>query len=233
MIPLRDQNPSSTPPLVTRALLVATTAVFFYQLALGPMQRRFILEHSLIPLRLMMGLTGGSDEGPWVPLATVFTSMFLHGSFLHLLGNMWYLWIFGDNVEDRFGHLRFLAFYLAAGAAAAALQVAVAPDSRVPTLGASGAIAGVLGAYLVAFPRARVITLLPLLIVFPIVALPAVLVLGLWVVFQVVSGMLALGMGGEGGGVAWWAHIGGFAFGVLVMAAAVRRRARPQPAPWG
>jgi hypothetical protein len=151
-----------------------------------------------------------------VPALTVLTSMFLHGGWLHLAGNMWYLWIFGDNVEDRLGHSRFLLFYLLAGIVAASLHCVFNPASQLPTVGASGAIAGVLGAYLVAFPHARVVTLVPLFPFFQVLALPAVLVLGLWILMQFFSGALSLGSG-TGGGVAWWAHIGGFVFGLVVM----------------
>jgi membrane associated rhomboid family serine protease len=150
--------------------------------------------------------------------------MFIHGGWGHLIGNMWYLWIFGDNVEDRFGHARYLLFYLAAGIVAALVQYATNPASSLPTVGASGAIAGVLGAYAVAFPRARIVTLVPLFIFIQIMSLPALLVLGLWFVFQFFSGTLALA-GAVGGGIAFWAHIGGFAFGALAMLVLGGRRA--------
>jgi membrane associated rhomboid family serine protease len=156
--------------------------------------------------------------------------MFLHGGWLHLLGNMWYLWIFGDNVEDRLGKFRYIVFYLGSGAVAAAAQWLASPASRLPTVGASGAIAAVLGAYAVTFPRARVITLIPVFVFFQIVALPALVVLGLWFVFQFLLGALSLATAGGGGGVAWWAHIGGFAFGALAMKALAPRQPAP-PAP--
>ncbi len=222
MIPLRDENPSRTTPVVTRAIIAANVAVFLWQLILGPDARAWMFEHGLVPARLVLGLRGELG-GPAPALLTVLTSMFMHGGWAHLIGNLWYLFIFGDNVEDRLGHVGYAAFYLAAGATAAGAHVLSSLDSPVPTVGASGAIAGVLGAYLVAFPRARVVTLVPLIVVFQVVALPAVLVLGLWLVFQFVLGTLALGMGGAGGGVAWWAHIGGFGFGVVTMAIAQRR----------
>jgi hypothetical protein len=215
MIPLRDENPSQTVPVVTRLLIALNAVVFLYELLLGPELRPYISAWGLVPARLTLALRFG-EEPVAGPALTVLTSMFLHGGWLHLVGNMWYLWIFGDNVEDRLGHARFLVFYLLAGIVAASLHSAFNPTSRLPTLGASGAIAGVLGAYLVAFPRARVVTLVPLFPFFQVMALPAVLVLGFWIVVQFFSGALALGYG-VGGGVAWWAHIGGFAFGSVVM----------------
>jgi hypothetical protein len=181
---------------------------------LGSELRTYIYEWGLVPARLTLALRFG--EEPLIgPGLTVLTSMFLHGGWLHLVGNMWYLWIFGDNIEDRLGHARFLVFYLLAGVVAAMLHYAFNPASRLPTVGASGAIAGVLGAYVVAFPRARIITLVPFFPFFQVLALPAILVLGLWFVMQFFSGALSLGYGG--GGVAWWAHIGGFAFGAVAM----------------
>jgi membrane associated rhomboid family serine protease len=213
MIPLRDENPSLTVPVVTRLLIAVNAVAFLGELVMGPELRSFILDWGLVPARVTLALYG--EEPVAGPALTALTSMFLHGGWLHLVGNMWYLWIFGDNVEDRLGHARFLIFYLLAGIVAASLHYAFNPASRLPTVGASGAIAGVLGAYLVAFPRARVVTLVPLFPFFQVMALPAVLVLGLWILMQFFSGALALGYGG--GGVAWWAHIGGFAFGFIVM----------------
>ncbi len=214
MIPLRDENPSSTRPGVTMAIIALNAAVFVYELTLGPALREFMLDWGLVPARLSIALHGGESVVLVAP--TIFTSLFLHGGWMHLLGNMWYLWIFGDNVEDRLGHARYLAFYLIGGVAASIAHVVTAPYSSAPTIGASGAIATVLGAYAVAFPRARVITLIPLFVFIRIMALPALLVLGLWFVFQLFTGFLSLGFGAQGG-VAWWAHIGGFAFGMLAM----------------
>jgi len=211
MFPLRDENPSLTVPFVTRALIAINVAVFLYEIALGAELRPFLFQWSFVPVRLTLALDGRTETAG--AAATLLTSMFMHGGWLHLIGNMWYLWIFGDNIEDRFGHLRFLLFYLTAGLAAGLLHYAANTGSQLPTVGASGAIAGVLGAYAAAFPRARVVTLLPIFPFFQIVALPALLVLGVWFVFQFVSGALS---GGAGGGVAWWAHIGGFLFGFLL-----------------
>jgi membrane associated rhomboid family serine protease len=211
MIPLRDDNPAHTTPVVTRALILMNVLVFVFELALGPQRGAFVVSWAVIPARIM-AVFGGIE--PSTSLATTLSFMFLHAGWLHLLGNMWYLWIFGDNVEDRMGHVGFLAFYLASGVASAVMQIAINPGSPIPTVGASGAIAGVLGSYLVLFPRAKVVTLVPIVFFLQIVALPAVLVLGLWFVFQFFSGAFALG--GAGGGVAWWAHIGGFLFGMAV-----------------
>jgi membrane associated rhomboid family serine protease len=220
MIPLRDENPSLTTPVVTRALILLSVLAFVFELVLGPERGAFVVGWGVIPARVMAVFTG---QEPVAVLATLLTSMFLHAGWLHLIGNMWYLWIFGDNVEDRLGHAGFLAFYLASGVASAAMHIAINPGSPVPTVGASGAIAGVLGAYLVLFPRARVVTLVPIVFFLQIVSLPALLVLGLWFVFQFFSGAFALG--GAGGGVAWWAHIGGFLFGIAVAVAAGGRQA--------
>ena len=191
---------------------------------LYPLSREdyFIIQYGLIPAEFL----SGTDLPPTIPFPiwiTLFTSMFLHGGLLHVLGNMLYLWIFGDNVEDAMGHTRFLIFYLACGVAAAFTQMAVAPHSAVPQIGASGAIAGVLAAYFMLFPYARVLTLIPIFFFIRLIAIPAVFFLGFWFIFQVISGAGALG---SEGGVAWFAHIGGFiAGGILVFL--FRRRGVP------
>jgi membrane associated rhomboid family serine protease len=221
MFPLRDDNPSRTTPVVTRALIAANVIAFVLELGMGPELASLITVWGLVPMRVAAVFSGTESAAP--VLATFLSSMFLHGGWVHLIGNMWYLWIFGDNVEDHFGHAGFLAFYLACGAASAALHVFIAPWSPIPTVGASGAIAGVLGAYALLYPRARVLTLVPIVFFIQIVSLPALLVLGFWFVVQFFSGTLALGGGGGGGGVAWWAHIGGFVFGMLVVLVTGRR----------
>jgi membrane associated rhomboid family serine protease len=203
MIPLRDVIPTRTTPYVTIVLIAINALVFFYQVALGDAVEEFVLAFALIPAAFS-----------WV---TVLTSMFLHGGFLHFGGNMLYLWIFGDNVEDRMGHGRFLTFYLLCGTAAALAQTIAIPDSLVPMVGASGAIAGVMGAYFVLYPRSRIVTLLPLFILFPIVEIPAIFFLGFWFLMQLVSGVgtLAAATSGEPpGGVAFWAHAAGFVAGI-------------------
>ena len=227
MIPLRDENPSRTTPVVTRAIIALNVAVFAYQLLLGPGLTSFVNTYALVPARLAGGFAGST---PLIPaLATLVTSMFLHGGWLHLIGNMWYLWIFGDNVEDRLGHATYLAFYVVAGLASGLLHTALQTASTTPTVGASGAIAGVLGAYVVLYPRARVITLFPIVFFFPVVPIAAVFYLGFWFILQIFSGALSLAYGASGG-VAWWGHIGGFAFGLLV--GAVSRARGPRLPEW-
>ena len=216
MFPLKDDNPSRTAPVVTVALIVLNALVFLYQISLqagGPDGARaaqaFIEEFGLVPCRL----TGACRVGPELPLPvlTIFTSMFMHGGLFHIGGNMLYLWIFGNNVEDTLGHIRYLIFYLLSGIAAALAQTVVGPSSLVPMVGASGAISGVLGAYLVLFPGAHVTTLIILGFFFRVVQIPAMVVLGFWIVLQVLNG---LGSFGASGGVAFFAHIGGFVAGM-------------------
>jgi membrane associated rhomboid family serine protease len=227
VIPLRDENPSGSVPVVTLGLIALNCAVFVIEIMMGSQLRDFMMQWGLVPLRITMAINTG-EPSLRAALTTVITSMFLHGGWMHLIGNMWYLWIFGDNIEDRLGHIRYLVFYLLGGVTAATAQYFFQPGSDVPTVGASGAIAAVLGAYAVTYPRARVVTLLPLFPFFPIVRLSALVVLGLWFVFQFFSGALSLAWSARGG-VAWWAHIGGFVFGMITIAVmAPRRRARVQ-----
>jgi membrane associated rhomboid family serine protease len=227
VIPLRDENLARTVPVVTRALILINLVVFFYEATLGPDLRAFLFDWGFVPVRLTLAIKYG--DVPLLPAALpVFTSMFLHGGWSHLIGNLWYLWIFGDNVEDVLGHATFLLFYLVCGVVATMLQYLTGPLTEIPTVGASGAIAAVLGAYIMAFPRARVFTLLPIVPFFQVVALPAFLILGLWFLFQFVLGLGALGASGAGG-IAFWAHVGGFTAGLLVMRVALlsrRSRAR-------
>src|SRR6266581_6714149 len=179
MIPLRDDNPTTLTPVVTVSLIVLNCLVFLYQLSLGPAEERFILSYAAVPAEWFHPGTVVGD--PAVPAAvTVLTSMFLHASLMHLAGNMLYLWIFGNNVEDVMGHARFLLFYLLCGLTGSFVQIAAAPLSRVPMIGASGAIAGVLGAYLVLFPTARVLTLIFVFVFARVVPIPALIVLGFW-----------------------------------------------------
>ncbi len=223
MIPLRDNIPSYRTPIVTVGLIAANILVYVNQLMLPPQAAvQFVYLYGLIPLEI----SGGDLLVPHpVPLyATVFTSMFVHGGLFHLGGNMLYLWIFGDNVEDRIGRLKFLVFYLLSGLAAAATQIWTDPASKIPMVGASGAISGVLGAYLFLFPHARVLTLIPLGFFYRIVEIPALIVLGLWIVVQVLNGVGTLGV--QVGGVAWFAHIGGFVagLGMVVLLSGGRKR---------
>ncbi len=215
MIPLRDANPSRTIPVVNYILIAVNAIVFFIELSHGRNLDQFIVHYSVIPARFMHDISSGQiDASTIVPF---FTSMFLHGGWLHLIGNMLFLYIFGDNVEDQFGHLKYLFFYVVAGFAAAMTQVYVNAASHAPMIGASGAIAGVLGAYVLMFPTARVATLIPIFFFFQIVELPAFVFLGLWFLMQILSGILSLGIGGDAGGVAWWAHIGGFGAGAVML----------------
>jgi membrane associated rhomboid family serine protease len=229
LIPLRDENPSATVPLVTRALIALNLAVFVYEVLLGPELRPFLFDWGFVPVRLTLAVRYG--DLPLLPaVLPVLTSMFLHGGWSHLIGNLWYLWIFGDNVEDVLGHAGFLVFYLVCGVVATLLHYLTGPVAEVPTVGASGAIAAVLGAYVAAFPRARVFTLLPIFPFFQVVPLPAFFMLGLWFLFQFVLGLGALGNSGSGG-IAFWAHIGGFVAGLVVMRAFVlARRSRARAA---
>ena len=202
MIPLRDIIPSRTTPVVTIALIALNIVVFLYELSLGRAIDAFTLYYGLVPVAFS-----------WI---NVFTSMFLHGSFMHVAGNMLYLWIFGDNVEDRMGHGRFLVFYLLCGVAAALAQTITTPDSTVPMVGASGAIAGVMGAYFVLYPRSRIVTLIPLFFFFQVIEVPAIAFLGIWFLMQFISGIGAISstIGRSTGGIAFWAHVAGFVAGV-------------------
>ena len=223
MFPLKDDIPSRTFPFVTIGLIGANVLVFLYQLSLsvgGPgAAQEFIAEFALVPCRLT-GACRDAIVGLPSPYLTIFSSMFLHGGLLHVGGNMLYLWIFGDNIEDNLGHLRFMVFYLASGVAAALAQTVVSAASGIPMIGASGAVSGVLGAYLIQFPHARILTLLIIGFFVRLVYIPAVVVLGFWAVIQFLNGFLTLGLatGGEpGGGVAFWAHVGGFVAGMALI----------------
>jgi len=224
VLPLKDINPTHRFPLVNISLIGLNFLGFLYELALGPQLERFLFAAAFVPSRYYVpgGLEGDSQS--------ILLSMFLHGGWVHLLGNMLYLWIFGDNVEDRLGHARYLLFYLLAGFGATLAHAATNPHSSIPSIGASGAIAGVLGAYAIAYPRVRVVTLIPLGFYMQLTELPALFVLGLWFVLQLFSGAAEIGVGtAQTGGVAWWAHIGGFLAGILLMVllGGLRRSSRP------
>ena len=222
MFPLKDDVPTLTTPLVTVGFIAVNLFIFLYELSLQGLgsaegaraTRDLVLEFGLVPCRLTSLCGAGGSVLP--PVLTVVTSMFLHGGLLHLGGNMLYLWIFGNNVEDTLGHARFALFYLASGVAAAVAQTALSAGSSVPVIGASGAVSGVLGAYLLLFPRANVLTLLVVGFFVRIVRIPAVVVLGFWFLVQFVSGFVA--WHGRGGGeVAWFAHLGGFLAGMALL----------------
>jgi len=211
MIPIADETPRHRVPMVTAGLVVANVVVFVYELVLGSGVDQLLMTWGAVPARI--------TQPSAYPLAflTLFTSMFMHAGPAHLLGNMLYLWIFGDNVEDRLGHVGYLIFYLVAGAVAGLAQILPAPASEIPAVGASGAVAGVLGAYLLLYPSAPVRVIIPFLYFASLRRVPAILVLGMWFVLQLFSGFMSLGSGEvASGGVAWFAHIGGFLAGVLV-----------------
>jgi membrane associated rhomboid family serine protease len=227
MIPLRDILPTRRFPAITVAIICINVLVFLYQLILGRGVGDFIAAYAMTPYEIANGtdLVGvvrdlGFSHVPGPPLIylTLFTSMFMHGGFMHVGGNMLYLWIFGNNIEDALGRFRFILFYLVCGLAAHAAQIAVGRESLIPTIGASGAISGVLGAYLVLYPKARVLTLVFLGYFIRVVQLPAFLLLIFWILMQSFQGFASLGMGQVArGGVAWFEHIGGFAAGLILI----------------
>jgi membrane associated rhomboid family serine protease len=221
MIPLKDDNPTKIVPIVTLLLIAANVALFLWEILLPSGAREeMILRMAVIPSEIT-GLDPGEPGRVLHGGITLFTAMFLHGGILHLAGNMIYLWIFGNNIEDSMGHARFLLFYVLCGLAASFVQIAATPDSSVPMIGASGAISGVLGGYLILFPAARVLTLVFVVFFVRIVPIPAVIVLGFWFLIQLVNaGQIAPG------GVAWFAHIGGFIAGLALIAPFRRRRPR-------
>jgi len=233
VIPLRDANPTRRTPIVTLGLIVACIVVFAYELGLDAtspaMLQDFVTDWGVVPSELL----GAWERGEYLSqeTATLLTSQFLHGGIVHLLGNMLYLWIFGNNIEDRLGRPLFVLFYLGGGVVAGLTQVAVDPASSIPTVGASGAIAATLGGYLVLFPRARITTLVFLGFFYQLINVPAVVVLGFWFVLQLFDGLASLG-GETIGGIAFFAHIGGFVAGVLAVrlfAAGGRRPAARGP----
>ena len=215
MFPVSDVIPSRTVPFVTVGLIIVNAIVFLYQITLGSAElRAFMASYAVVPA--------------WFWLPSLVTSQFLHAGWMHIIWNMVYLWIFGDNVEDRLGHAGYLVFYLGAGAAAGLLQVLFNPFSGIPMVGASGAIAGVMGAYFVLYPQSRVLTAIFILFFFDLVEIPAVFFLGIWFLMQLLSGVGSLGVSNAaGGGTAFWAHVGGFVVGAaigLAMRARDRRR---------
>lgn len=228
MLPLKDDQPRYSTPYVNWFLIGLNILIFFFQWSLGPRgDERFVQVYGEVPSHLAAFLAGSPRYTLPAVVIPFFTSMFLHGSWMHVLGNMWFLYIFGDNVEDYLGHFKFLVFYLIAGLLAMGTQVAIYPHSNVPTVGASGAIAGVLGAYFLLYPRARVLTWFFVFVLY----LPAWVVLGEWFVLNFFSGAASLSMAQAGrdmGGVAFWAHIGGFIAG-MVMIKIFPERARRYP----
>lgn len=208
MIPIRDEIPTRRVPVVNYILIALNILVFVFQSMLGSQEAALVYEFALIPVQLTNGVSLGD-------VTDIFTSMFMHAGLAHIGGNMLYLWIFGDNIEDRMGRGRYILFYLVGGLVASLTHIITNPYSQIPTVGASGAIAAVLGAYLVLYPQSRVLTLVPLGFFIRMTMLPAVVVLGLWFVLQFFSGVMSIG-GPDVGGVAFWAHIGGFVSGVVL-----------------
>jgi len=224
LIPIKDINPTERFAFVTLFFIVLNVAVFLYELMIGPEAGElFIDSFALVPKRLFSGVT---ETSATVPIgATLVTSMFLHGGFLHIGGNMLYLWIFGNNVEDSMGHIRFIVFYLGCGIIASYIHALANASSTVPMIGASGAISGILGAYLLLYPRARVLTLIAFGLYIRTVEVPAMFVLGFWFILQFLNAILSTG---TGGGVAWYAHVGGFVAGMLLIGIFKRHGV-----PWG
>lgn len=225
MFPLKDDNPTTIIPVVTWMLIGANVVVFLYQVSLGQRAAlQFVYQYGAIP-----AVVTGEQSLPEYfatipPFLSIFTSMFLHGGWMHLIGNMWYLWIFGNNIEEAMGGLRYLLFYIVCGFIASLSHILLNAGSVVPSIGASGAIAGVLGAYLLLYPRARVLTFVVLIIFIRLMYIPAGFILGIWFVFQLMSG----GMAGyqSSGGVAFWAHIGGFVSGMVLVGVFKKREVR-------
>lgn len=209
MFPLYDTVRSHKFPLINLTLILANVLAFLYEIQMDPEALKgFIFTWGLIPSHFL-----GDPSSAWT---NIFTSMFLHGGWFHIINNMWVLFIFGDNVEGRMGSIRYLIFYLLGGTAAGLMQTYILPSSDVPMIGASGAVAGVLGAYLILFPRSRIASIVPIFFIFTLIEIPAFIFLMFWFVSQIYSGLFAI-QGGGGSGIAWWAHIGGFIFGVIMV----------------
>jgi membrane associated rhomboid family serine protease len=220
VVPIRDDNPTRIFPGVTYTLIALNVLVFIYEISLGPDLEAFFRVWAVVPRLLTESFQGGVTGLPFPAWFTLFTSQFLHGGFLHIAGNMLFLWIFGNNVEDKLGHVKFLIFYLACGVLAGLSQWFFSAYSTVPSLGASGAIAGVMGAYILRFPQAEILTLIPLGFFFWTVRIPAIFFLGFWFAQQAFYGVASLNVptniGMQSGGIAYWAHAGGFIFGAVL-----------------
>ncbi|HXZ33463.1 MAG TPA: rhomboid family intramembrane serine protease [Terriglobales bacterium] len=238
MIPIRDDTPTSSTPYVTYFIIALNAVVFLFELSVGMQSHRalnaLIYEFGVVPRRFERALSGPTAFSLPDLSLTILTSMFLHGGWLHIIGNMWFLWIFGDNVEDYLGHVKYLLFYLLSGCAAAIGYILLDASSNQPTIGASGAIAGVMGAYFVLYPRARVLTLVFLVVFVTFWWLPAWVFLGYWFVFQFLSGTATsiAGASSNTGGVAFWAHVGGFVAGIVLIKLMPERPRRYRYASW-
>ena len=223
MIPIRDANPSRSFPIVTIVFIIINVFIFLYELSLGQNLDEFFNVFALIPnIYFELGVLGGFNfVERFYPFVT---SQFLHGGWMHLIGNMWFLWIFGDNIEDRLGHVKYILFYLLCGVAAGLTHVYTNPLSPVPTVGASGAIAGVMGAYIILYPRAKVLTLIIFFFFIRFIEIPAFILLGIWFLIQFFSWAASMASSGAHAGVAWWAHIGGFVVGVIFIILLPKKR---------
>ncbi len=216
MIPIRDRNPSGTFPYVTIGIIAINISIFLYELSLGPDLSMFIEQYGIVPVKIKHYYQAPSLTSIDI-LFPFISSTFLHAGFVHLIGNLWFLWIFGDNIEDKLGHFNYFGFYIFCGIIASSVHVFFNSQSEVPCIGASGAIAAVLGAYMVTFPSARVVTVIPIFFFLQIIELPALVVLGFWFLIQFFNGAISITASASGGGgVAWWAHIGGFASGIVL-----------------
>lgn len=218
MFPLYDENPSKTFPFITISIIIVNIGIFIKELSLGSNLHQFIQQYALIPSNIAHGYG----------YITLITSMFIHGGFLHVLGNMLYLWIFGNNIEDTLGHFKFVLFYILSGLGGALGQIIVSPNSQIPIIGASGAVAGILAAYLIMFPTARIATLVPIFLFLQVIRLPAIIVIGFWIVIQFLNGIAVINgqTANTGGGIAWFAHIGGFLAGTILILILPKKRKR-------
>jgi membrane associated rhomboid family serine protease len=237
MIPIRDDQPRFSTPYITYFLVALNVVVFLMELSIGAQSHgtlnSLIYEFGVVPQQIL-GAGGSTQLSPVGAVVPIFTSMFLHGSWLHIIGNMWVLWIFGDNIEDHLGHFSYLAFYLVCGFAAAVAHILLNPGSNVPTVGASGAIAGIMGAYFLLYPKARVLTIVPLIVFFTFWWLPAWIVLGYWFLVQFLSGTATsiAYSSSSSGGIAFWAHVGGFVAGIILIKVLPERRHRQRYGTW-
>ena len=238
MIPIRDDQPSYSTPFINYFIIGLNVLVFLFELSIGAEGQRalnaFVFQFGVVPVHFERALAGAGPYTLATTWLTILTSMFLHGGWLHIIGNMWFLWIFGDNIEDHLGHFRYLLFYLACGIAAAVTHIVFNLSSNEPTVGASGAIAGVMGAYVILYPRARVLTLVVLIVFFTFWWIPAWVFLGYWFLIQFLSGaaMSIAETSRSTGGVAFWAHVGGFVTGVLLIKILPQRADRHRYSTW-
>lgn len=228
MIPIRDKTPSRTFPFVNLGLIAINIVVFLYEISLGQGMNTFVGAFGITPAKTISLINNQTFNLPALAMP-FFTSMFIHGGWLHIIGNMWYLWIFGDNVEDRMGHSRYLIFYLLCGIGAGITHVFFNQTSNLPTVGASGAIAGVMGAYLMLYPFGKVLTLVPIFFFITFIDVPAIFFLGFWIILQFIQGTISSSVAQDTGGVAWWAHLGGFVLGAILIFVFKKYRYRNHP----